>query len=151
MALRDLFKVSRRTFLNPTAWLDFDSLKMQNRTIWQVLSSIFTTPKPERQEDFASAMKRLKLSEADVTNAIKSYRHYALMFFGIGLLIFIYAFYLLFRYGELMGWLLAMAASALFFSQAFKYDFWSLQMKERRLGMTFKEWKASVLGSKGTS
>lgn len=152
MAIRDIFKISRKTFFDPAGWLDYESLKYQNQTIWVVLKNLFTRPRPQREETFNAAMKRLKLSEEDVQYGAKNYRLFAIGFFLIGLLVFFYSFYLLFRHVTFFGWILGLAVSALFLAQAFKYDFWSLQMRRRKLGLTFADWKKSVLGDdKGAS
>lgn len=146
--LRDTLKFSRKTFFNPSGWLDVAYLKNQNRTIWGILKSLFTSEKPNREESFEEAIKRLGLTEEEVVSTQKTYRLYALFFVCLTLALFIYAFYLLFYHGTLAGWLLALATSALFAGQAFRYDFWSYQMRRRRLGVTFKEWKNSILGGK---
>ena len=145
MAVRDIFKITRKTFFNPSGWLDLDSLREQNQTIWTVFKSMFTAQRPEREETFSEAMKRLDLSERDVQFGATNYRIYALVFFLLGLLLMFYAFFLLFHYKTLLGWFLGMASAALFYAQAFKYDFWSLQMRRRKLGLTFKDWKKSIL------
>lgn len=151
MAIRDIFKLTRKTFFNPVAWIDYNALKEYNRTIFDVLRNLFTTPQPARQETFAAAMQRMKLTDKDVKSLIKTYLLYCYIFFGLGLVLFLYAFYLLFAYGTLTGWLLGIAASALFFSQSFRYHFWSMQMQKKKLGLTFAEWKSSLLGKKGSS
>lgn len=148
MAIRDLFKVSRKTFFNPSAWIDYRALRTHTSTIATVLSAEFTVPKPLREETFAQAMARLKLNESDVKSIARNYRLYALFFLMLGFLAFIYTFYILFRYWTLMGWILGMGVTALLLSQAFKYDFWSLQMRKRKLGLTFADWQNSVLGAK---
>lgn len=146
MAIRDILKISRKTFVNPTGWLDYESLKDQNRTIWGSIRNLFKTPEPRRNETFEAAIKRLNLTDEDVTQAIKTYHSYALLFFCIAFILFCYAFYLLFTYWTIPGWLLAMATCAFSLSQSFKYHFWALQMKQRRLGISFKEWLNHVLG-----
>jgi intracellular multiplication protein IcmV len=151
MAIRDIFKISRKTFVNPVAWIDFDTLRSQTRNLWDTLKSTFTAPQPLREETFEAAMKRLNITEKDVKFAANTYRIYAIFFVIFGLIVFCYAFYLLFSKVSFAGWLLGLSASALFFSQAFKFDFWALQMKERRLGLSFAEWKRHILGEKGTS
>jgi intracellular multiplication protein IcmV len=151
MAIRDVFKISRKTFVNPAGWIDYDLLKSQNQTIWEVLRNLFSKPSPVKEESFSAAMKRLKLTEKDVREGATNYRIFAGIFFIFGLLLFFYTFYLLFHHGAFLGWILGLAASTLLFAQAFKYDFWSLQMRRRKLGITFKEWKESLLGGKDTS
>lgn len=149
MALRDMFKINRKTFFNPTGWLDYNSLKAQNRTIFTILKFLFTVQKPEREETFEQAMERLKLSEEAVRFGATNYRIYALIFMLIGLLTLFYSFYLLFRYWAILGWMLGVACSALFLAQSFKYDFWSLQMRRRKLGLTIDDWLETIVGGKG--
>jgi intracellular multiplication protein IcmV len=148
MAVRDAFKISRKTFFNPTAWFGVDTLKTQHNVIWRILKGLFTAPKPEREETFEEAMVRLNLTEEDIKSALVSYRYYTLIFAVLGFVMFAYSFYLLFRYGTFLGWLLGLAVTVLFFSQAFKYDFWVFQIKRRKLGATFAEWKRNFLGEK---
>lgn len=148
MAVRDVLKVSRKTFFNPSAWLGVDLIKEQHQVIWGFVKSLFTKPKPTRTETFAEAMARLNLTEDDIQSAYSNYRYFALLFFGLGLLTFAYAFYLLFRHTTFTGWLLGLAVSALFMSQAFRFDFWAFQIKRRALGITFAEWKRNFLGEK---
>lgn len=119
MAIRDILKISRKTFVNPTGWLDYESLKDQNRTIWGSIRNLFKTPEPRRNETFEAAIKRLNLTDEDVTQAIKTYHSYALLFFCIAFILFCYAFYLLFTYWTIPGWLLAMATCAFSLSQSF--------------------------------
>ena len=88
------------------------------------------------------------MTEDDIKNAQVNYRYYTWMFVVFGFLMFAYSFYLVFRYGTFLGWLLGMAVSTLFFSQAFNYDFWVFQIKRRKLGATFAEWKRDFLGEK---
>jgi hypothetical protein len=151
MAVRDFFKFSRKTFIDPTGWIDLDKLKVQNRTLWDVLSALFSIPKPVQEETFEEAINRLGLTEADVDGIRKNYRTYAFLFLMIGLITFFYTFYILFAYASYTGFIIGMAVAALFFSQAFRYDFWSFQIRRRQLGATFTEWKNSILGDKGSS
>lgn len=149
MAVRDIFKVSRKTFINPSAWLGYDSLKMLNQTIWANVRGLFRIPEPTRTETFEEAVKRLELTEADLQQTYIRFRYYALLFVLLGLIMFTYTFYLLFRYHSITGWMLGMAVTAFFAVQAFRFDFWCYQISKRKLGVTFKEWKNHFLGIKG--
>lgn len=149
MAVRDVFKVTRKTFVNPSGWIDYQFLKGQTVELITVLKGLFTPATPTREESFTDAMKRLGMTEADVASAISYYRLLALVFLLITLLIFFYSFYLLFSHHTFLGWMLGMAVSALLAVQAFKYDFWAFQMRRRKLGATFDEWKNNLLGGKG--
>lgn len=148
MAIRQVLKISRKTFFNPSGWLDYAALKEQNRTIISVLGNLFARPATNKQETFAQAMQRLHLKEEDIESTKNNYRVYALIFLVLSLLSFFYTFYLLFRYHSLLDWLLGMGVTGLFVSQAFKYDFWALQLRQRKLGLTFADWKKATLGTK---
>ncbi len=147
MALRDIFKISWKTFVNPIGWLDYDALKRENQLIYRIIKPTMTIDKPTQQETFEEAQERLGLSEADIEAGQHRYRRYALLFALCGLLVFYYAFYLVFRYLSFPGFLLGIAVSMLFFAYAFKFDFWSLQMRRRKLGLTFADWKLSYLSN----
>ncbi|OGT63515.1 MAG: hypothetical protein A3E85_00850 [Gammaproteobacteria bacterium RIFCSPHIGHO2_12_FULL_45_12] len=148
MALKDVLKVSRKTFLNPSAWLSYDSLKTDSKSVWEIVKGLFALPKREevREETFEQAMERLQLTETQVVAAIRNFRTSAICFALLGLGVFFYSFYLLFSGVFFTAWFLGMAVTTLLFSQAYKYDFWAFQMKRRQLGLTFAEWKRHILG-----
>jgi len=148
MAIGDLFKVSRKTFVNPRAWLGYDEVKSNTATIFNSIKPLLSVPQPTIKENFAEAMKRQGLHEKDIKKLISSYQLYALIFALLAFCTFGYAFYLLFLYQSLTGWLLSLCVCALFISQVFRFHFWSFQLQERRLGVTYEEWKRHVLGIK---
>lgn len=150
MAIRDVFKINRKTFLYPTGWLDFTAVRTLNKTIWDSIRNLFRVPAPDRVENFDEAMHRLDMSEADVEQAIKNYTSFAWMFFILGIIVLLYSFYLAFAHVTISGFILGLVSTALFLSQAFQYHFWAFQMREKRLGLTFKDWKQHMLGEKGT-
>ena len=136
----------QKTFLNPSGWIDLDYLIDQNKLIFGILKALFRKPQPAQAETFEAAMTRLELSEADVSQRASSYRKIAWFFAFFTFISFTYAFFLLFRYKTILGFLLASAMTALFAVQGYKYDFWSYQLRQRRLGATFAEWKRDTLG-----
>lgn len=140
MSALDPLKITRKTFFNPSAWLGYEQLKLHTSSLFGTLKAIFTVPTPTRQETFEEAMERQGLTEEDLADQEKTYYTYAMLFVLIGALVFIYGFYLLAR-SSLGGWMLAMACTSLFYAQAFKYHFYYFQIKQRKLGCTFAEWK----------
>lgn len=146
MAVRDIFKVSRKTFFNPTAWFNYEALETQNKVIWSIVSLVFVKPKADTVETFEEAVTRQKLTDKDIKEGIGTYRALALVFILFSLAALGYAIYLVARYGSLTGCLLSLAVMALFAAQSFKYDFWALQMSRRQLGLTFSDWKRHYLG-----
>lgn len=151
MAIRDLFKFSRKTFFNPLGWIDYNFLVQQNRTIATVLRGLFSKATPDRRETFEEAKARLHLSEPALNRMRRNYKICALFFLLLGILVFAHSFYILFAYYSITGWLIGMGVTAMFLSQAFRYDFWALQIEKRHLGITFKQWQKHWLGDKGKS
>ncbi len=151
MKVPNIFKVSRKTFFNPSAWFAYDVLQTQHQVIKENFRSVFTIDKPAREETFEEAIQRLGLTEEDVKQRMSSSIRFAVIFFITGLLLFFYAFYLLFRYKYILPWLMGVAASGILFAQAFKFHFWFSQMRERKLGLTFSEWLDGILGYKSKS
>ena len=151
MPVPDVFKVSRKTFFNPRAWFNYDEAKNQNRILWNLVGNILTSPQvtPQSEETFEQAMQRHDMAEADILVAIKSYSLFVTIFVFLAALSFVYAFFLLFGYHTIFGWILAMSVCALLLAQAFKYNFWSLQLRRRKLDLTFSDWTESILGKKG--
>lgn len=141
----------RKAFL-PGGWLGAEvrDLKNSNQTIISFLKGLFVRQAPARQESFEQAIIRLNVSEEEIKELANKYRWYAMFFFMLAVLLLLYSFYLLFEYFTIMGCLLALAACAFTLSYAFRFDFWAYQMRVRKLGVSYKEWKQSILGTKGT-
>jgi len=148
MGVFDVFKVSRKTFFNPSGWLGWDGLKNINYMLGAILRPLFTKQEPTRQESFEEAMERLGLTEEDLKNTIASYQSYSLLFLLVSIILFTYSFYLLFAHGAIGGFLLGLGVTAVSLIQAYKYDFWVFQMRRRKLGATFVEWRNNILGVK---
>lgn len=146
MAIRDIFKVSRKTFLNPSAWINLNGLIDQNSSLYNILKNTFTTPTADKPETFEEVVKRRGLTEKDLQDGASTYRALAVVFFLMGLIGLVYAVNLIIKQGAFLGMVLALAVTGLLLAQAFRYDFWALQMRQRRLGMTFEDWKRQYLG-----
>lgn len=145
MGIKDVLKVSRKTFFNPRAWLGYDYLRDQTRYIWSSLKEVSTPRQAEYTETFEEAMQRLKLNEKQIKARAKLYFYYVLFFLILSVSDFLYGFYLLFHHGAFLGLVLAFAVCALLLAQAFKYHFWYFQIKHRKLGCTLKEWRKEGL------
>lgn len=145
MAVKDVLKVTRKTFFNPSAWVDARGIAYQHNAIMDIIKSMFRRNLPERSETFEQAMKRQNLTDKDIQNGIATYRALAFVFLLFGVALIAYTIFLL-VHSTPLGGLLAFAASALFFAQAFRFDFWAFQMRERKLGLRFADWKRYYLG-----
>lgn len=141
MAIKQIFKVSRKTFFNPGAWLDVATLRDSFVAVKDILTTATTPETPERSESYHSALKRLKITDHEAQARAKTYLLYAYILASLGVVCVIFSFYLLFVH-TFFGWVIGLSASALFFGQAFRYHFWAFQIRHRKLGCTFEEWRA---------
>jgi len=143
--IKDIFSVNRKTFFNPSSWVDAEGIKATTLTLYNILRSITIVPEPGTTETFEEALKRLNLSEKEIAIRMTRYRFYALLFVIGAFFSFFYGFYLLFRFHTFTAWLITTGMAGLFFSQAFQYDFWAFQMRRRQLGLSFSQYKAYLL------
>lgn len=141
MALKDVVKVSRKTFFNPRGWFGYDQVKSGFMVTWGVIRGLFIADQPTRTETFSEAMQRLNLTEEDVQSTAQHYFMYACLFLVLCVLTACASLYYLFHHGSLSACLLGFATAALFLSQAFRYHFWYFQIKVRKLGCTLAEWR----------
>lgn len=144
MAVKDIFKISRKTFFNPLGWLGYNELKVYNQYIWSSIKDITTKPTPQRSETYEEAMARLNVTDQEVQQTGQRYLQYALAFVVLAGIAFAAAFYLLIEHGTFAGLILALASTALLLTQAFRFHFWYFQISQRRLGCTFQEWWQSL-------
>jgi intracellular multiplication protein IcmV len=141
MPVKDALKVSRKTFFNPSAWLGYGQLKESTSAIWGVIKTLFVPAKPQRTETFEEAMVRFNVTEDELKEKQNVFLTYAYGFVLFAVCSFVIGFFLLIHHKTVLGWLLALAVTTLFLSQAFRYHFWYFQIKNRKLGCTFKEWR----------
>jgi intracellular multiplication protein IcmV len=140
MAIRDIFKVSFRTYFNPKAWVGVTNIKATTGVIWGVTKNLFNAPKPAHVETFENAIQRLHLKEEDLEKSQKHFLTYAVVFVILAGFTFATSFYMAMAYHTFFGWLFSILATLLFLSQALRFHFWYFQIKHRKLGCTFAEW-----------
>ena len=141
MPIKDVVKVNRKTFFDPRGWLGYDLLKTQTLTTWNFLKDLFAPAQVVHEETFEQAMERMKVTEADIQKISQNYAIYKVFFLLLAVLMFFYGFFLLIHHHTFGGWMLSMAVTALLGAQAFRFSFWHFQIKHRKLGCTFAEWR----------
>lgn len=95
--------------------------------------------KSERDETFAEAQARLAISDEDLNSQGNALLRMSILLFSIGVLLFFYAIFQL-VYGSLHGFILTLSLVGLAWVIAFRYHFWSFQIKYRKLGCSLREW-----------
>lgn len=133
-----------RTF-NVYQWAGAESLITSSRNIRQLYSSMVTIKHSSRTESFAEAVIRLDLTAADITKKEQQYRLTSSMF-GIFVIFGLIYSGLLYRQGDIMTCIMALAYTFLMFGFYFRESFWYMQIKRRTLGMKLIDWAMFVVG-----
>jgi len=144
MAIKQIFKVNRKTFFDPRSWLGYDALKQHTMTIFNVIKGIGIADKATQQETFDQAIARFNLTDKELQDMAMGYCFYAWFFVFLAVVSIAIGTYLLIHHGTFTGFLLSLAVTALFLGQAFRYHFWYFQIKQRKLGCTFEEWRRGL-------
>lgn len=129
--------------------LGTEQLKSQTGGLKQIAHEIFSSPnKAEiKPETFQEALTRLNLTEADLERRKLQFFKLARIYIVLAIIIFIYMIYLLIVKAFLPV-LACLGLLLIVFSQYFRCSFWLYQIRERRLGCTFREWLSEWMGKK---
>lgn len=128
-----------KPFVDVPTWLGYRQLADSTKSIWDVLKNLFVPQKAGPQEDFSAAMARFNLSETDVQQRANAFTRLALIFLFIACGVFAYAIYMIWE-GSIRGTLASLAITLIAIAFAFRYHFWSFQIKQRKLGCTLRDW-----------
>ena len=136
---RGFFRVLSSTFFDVPRWINAKQYIETNKTLYVKIKDSFHIAQPERDETFEAAMSRLNVTEQDLKERLMANQRALTMMLGFIVLMCLYGFYLIFH-GAVMGTLVALAVIALSAVRAFQYSFWNFQIKNRKLGYSFKDW-----------
>lgn len=150
MGIRNFLGVSGKTFFNPKAWVGYNSLKDHSLLIWSCITGIFSrgsnnTKRSDQPESFENTLVKLNISEPELALIARRNLLYALWFLMLVFCDLCYAIYLIWYHHAFASFLISLALVVFLLAQVFKYHFWYFQIKQRRLGCTFKQWKNSLL------
>ncbi|OGO97413.1 MAG: hypothetical protein A3F41_05165 [Coxiella sp. RIFCSPHIGHO2_12_FULL_44_14] len=144
-------KVAKRGFffgLNPLRWAGADQLKENGHVLKQLTDRLFhpnsvdNTASPHR-ETFEECLQRLGMDEEALKKRMKTARTFVRVCLGLSAVLLLYSFYLFASHLILSG-LVTLILFFLLLAYVFREHFNYFQMKERRLGCTFKEWFNSL-------
>ncbi len=129
-------------------WLDVSRIKKFTQYIIDLAKRLFVPRPQEPDETFKEASSRLKLTDEALLKRKQSlFRMSMLMVLFAGLLLFYGIYQML--YGSILGVLLTLVVISIALALAFRYHFWYFQVKEKRLGCSWKTWlNEGLLGGK---
>lgn len=111
------------------------------KLIRDIVTSIFFPWKKEKgeAETYEEAVARMKLSDDDLEERKRMFVTQVWLYLGAGIGVIAYGVWLAFQ-GYIIEMLLAFLVAGLSFAYAFRSHFWLFQMKQKKLGCTWKEY-----------
>ncbi len=127
--------------------LGLAELKTSFQNSRETLQSIFTPAKTKVvKETFEEAMVRCQLTEDSLRERLKSLIITMSVYAVLAVICFAYAIYML-SIGLVLGAFISFVLTITAVGFAYRDHFWYVQIKCRRLGMSFKDWAHYTFGS----
>jgi intracellular multiplication protein IcmV len=129
-------------------WLDVSRLKEFMQYILGLFKKIFVPQPQKAEESFDAAKKRLNLTDEQLLKQEHALFRVSLLMAVLAGLLFCYGIYQMF-YGSILGVVLSLVVTLIALTFAFRYHFWFFQIKEKKLGCSWKVWlNEGLLGGK---
>jgi len=145
--IRKTFRFMTRNFFDVKGVLGVDSLRDSYKSLFSLAKKVFSQNKNVQSETFDEAKTRLKLTDKGLQERYQSLRRSFRLFSTICIVLFVYSIYLFFD-GMVNASILCLAVAVLASIHAFKRHFWMFQMRQQKLGCTFREWLTDIRGKK---
>ena len=137
-----------KKFFNLRLWMGADRIKSYWQYIVSSTKNMLIPKKKVEGESFEEAKSRMNLSDDELLIRQRSLFHLSLLMVAICIALGAYAIYHLF-YGSISAFFLTLSILCVSAVMAFRYHFWSFQIKEKKLGCSVREWfKFGLLGEK---
>ncbi|MCH9756184.1 MAG: type IVB secretion system protein IcmV [Gammaproteobacteria bacterium] len=129
-------------------WLDVDRIKGFTLYITGMFKKFFV-PQPQKpKESFDLAKERLDLDDELLLKRQRALLRVSILMLFFAVLLVGYGIYQVF-YGAVLGVLLSVVVTFIALTLAFRYHFWYFQIREKKLGCSFKQWlHEGLLGGK---
>lgn len=121
-------------------WLGFDQLKTTTTSILNLGQNVFTPQQANYVETFDEALKRLNITEQELDQRRKEFVRLMIIYLLIAAGVFAYSIFIVFKFKNIMGFIMGFAITLYALSHAFKYHFWIFQIKHKKLGCSLKDW-----------
>lgn len=118
---------------------DYDRHKETVSAFKGMVQRLFVVQKARQVEDFDQAMRRLHFSEQDIQQRKRAFFRLVIVMLLLTIGVFAYFLYHL-SSRHILAMMVSFVLTLLCATMTFRYHFWYSQLKQRKLGMTFKEW-----------
>ena len=141
-------KATAKFLFDVPAWIGVDNIRISTHWLLQLIRRTFRVQQANAHPaDFSAAMERMGVSEAELPAQEKRFLWSSLVFFCLALLSLFYTVYL-WSHSSFLVTTAAFVVFALFLIRSYFYSLWRLQIQQKRLGCTFKDWLAWLLRGK---
>lgn len=123
-------------------WLDLRGLSITTGYFIRQCKQLFFYKSSKRVESFEEARLRLELTPEELLAQSQRFSFLALFFLGMSFLIFCYFLWMALS-GSLMSAGMSFSLMIYSLTVAFRYHFWSFQIRQQKLGCTLGEWLSS--------
>jgi len=121
-------------------WMSLGEIKHGFMNITSILKGVMTVPAAQHVETYEEAKSRLRLSDSQIQTRYKQLSMRSKLFFGVGVGVVFYAYYLVFHAYIYLGGVVTLFAAGPAFAMSFRDSFWAYQLKRQRLGCSIEEW-----------
>lgn len=148
MGVKKIVKKGLFSGLNPMRWIGYEQIATNAKTIKNIASGLAKPNKNAYQPtSFEDALQHYGLTEADLKKRMKNSFRLSLVCLGLSVLMIIYMVIMFKRHLPLAG-IMCVMLTLLLWAYSFREHFNYFQMKQRRLGCTFKEWFSAIVKGK---
>lgn len=134
--------------INIRAWADWDRVKAYTEYLVNGVSRMVSPSEAKSGESFKAAQIQYNLSDAELLTKQKALWRLSVFMLIMAVGLFIYLIYQLIL-GNFLAAFVSFFVVLIALALAFRYHFWYFQIKNRKLGCTFKEWfQHGLMGEK---
>lgn len=140
MAARKGFRFWARSVFNVPRWVGWDDLRRNAANISTLCRHLFRyKASVAYRESFEEAVARMGLSEEDIMGLARAFQRRAWLFLTVFFLSLLYHAVLIY-YHRWEAAIVMLSIDFMVWAFWFREHFWYTQIKQRRLGLSFKEW-----------
>lgn len=141
MGFKKTVKKGLLSGLNPMRWVGYEQISGNAKTIKDLVNGLIRKPAKNatHEETFEECLHRFNLTEADVKKRMKNAFRIVIFCLSLSVAMIGYTIYL-FVQGLPLSAFVCIILTLVLLAYAFREHFNYFQMKQRRLGCTFKEW-----------
>lgn len=136
-----------KSCVNVKGWIGYDNIKSQTIMLSGLIKAIFfhKQQKIVETKDFDTVLKQMNVTEEDLKKRAAMYLRRSIVFFCVGILGLIYMIYIFLVKKYLLAGIVMLLISIVLFLQAYSMNLYYIQIKRRKLGLSFKEWLSSLV------